>query len=99
VLQQIVEGCGDEFAPYMTPELRSVIFRALLHRNRFVRETCYYTLAALCALCSHAQLLEFASDVAERLQDGLNENWSQVGLVFMQATLSRGSQARTPADA
>ena len=83
MLQQIVEGCGNEFAPYVTPELRSVIFQALLHRNRFVRETCYHTLAALCALCSRAQLLQFASDAAERLQDGLNENWSQVGLVFM----------------
>ena len=62
----------------MTPELLDVMFRALLHQNRFVRETCYHTLAALCALCSHEQLLGFSDRVAERLQDGLNENWSQV---------------------
>ena len=63
----------------MTPELRGVILRALLHRNRFVRETCYHVLAALCALCSRAQLLEFADAASERLRDGLDENWSQVG--------------------
>jgi len=62
----------------VTPELRDVIFRALLHQNRFVRETCYHILAELCMLCSHEQLLEFSDSIAERLQDGLNENWSQV---------------------
>ena len=55
-----------------------MIFRALLHQNRFVRETCYHILAELCMLCSHEQLLEFSDSIAERLQDGLNENWSQV---------------------
>ncbi len=78
VLQQIVDGCGEAFGPYVTPELLEVLFRALLHQNRFVRETCYHILAALCALCSHEQLLSFSDRVAERLQDGLNENWSQV---------------------
>ena len=62
----------------MTPELLRVIFRALLHQNRFVRETCYHILAALCALCPHEQLLGFSDSAAQRLQDGLNENWSQV---------------------
>ena len=77
-LQQIIVGCGEAFRLHMTPELQDVIFRALLHQNRFVRETCYDILAVLCTLCSHKQLLEFSDSVAERLQDGLNENWSQV---------------------
>ena len=78
MLQQIIDGCGEAFGPYVTPELLDVLFRALLHQNRFVRETCYHILAALCVLCSHEQLLSFSDRVAERLQDGLNENWSQV---------------------
>ena len=78
-LQQIIDGCGEAFQPHATPELRGVILRALLHRNRFVRETCYHVLAALCALCSRPQLLDFADAASERLQDGLDENWSQVG--------------------
>lgn len=78
VLQQVIVGCGETFRPHVTPELRDVIFRALLHQNRFVRETCYHILAELCMLCSHEQLLEFSDSIAERLQDGLNENWSQV---------------------
>ena len=78
-LQQIINGCGEAFQPHATPELRGVVLRALLHQNRFVRETCYHVLAALCALCSRPQLLEFTEAATERLQDGLNENWSQVG--------------------
>ena len=78
VLQQIINGCGVAFGPHVTPELLDVLFRALLHQNRFVRETCYHIMAALCALCAHAQLLGFSDSVADRLQDGLNENWSQV---------------------
>ena len=78
MLQQIIEGCGEAFQPHVTQELQDVTFRALLHQNRFVRETCYHTLAALCALCTREQLLQFADTAAEHLQDGLNENWSQV---------------------
>ena len=78
MLQQIIDGCGEAFGPHVTPELLHVIFRALLHQNRFVRETCYHTLASVCALCPHEQLLGFSDSAAQRLQDGLNENWSQV---------------------
>lgn len=78
MLQQIIDGCGEAFRPHVSPEFLDVLFRALLHRNRFVRETCYHVLAALCTLCTHQQLLEFSDSVAQRLQDGLDENWSQV---------------------
>jgi len=76
-LQQIVEGCGGAFQAEATPQLRGLIFRALLHPNRFVRETAYHITAALCALATAPQLDDFSKDVAGRLQDGLSENWSQ----------------------
>jgi hypothetical protein len=77
-LQKIMEGCGAAFQPHVTPELRRLLFRALLHPNRFVRETGYHITATLCTLCAGPQLEAFAPEVAERLQDGLSENWSQV---------------------
>jgi hypothetical protein len=76
---EVVEGCGDGFAPHVTPELRALLLRALLHPNRFVRETCYHITAAVCRLSAGPALRGFAQEVAERLQDGLSENWSQVG--------------------
>eukprot|EP00884_Botryococcus_braunii_P015994 jgi/Botrbrau1/3078/Bobra.0070s0065.1 len=77
-LQHIIEGCEDRFQPAVTPSLRDLIYRALLHPNRFVRETCYHILASLCRVCAGPELEGFAADVAEHLQDGLSENWSQV---------------------
>ena len=77
-MQHIIEGCGEKFQPEATPELRDLIYRALLHPNRFVRETCYHILATLCRVCAGPELGGFANEVAVRLQDGLSENWSQV---------------------
>jgi hypothetical protein len=77
-MQHIIEGCGDRFQPEVTPELRDLIYRALLHPNRFVRETCYLILATVCRVCSGPELEGIANEVAARLQDGLSENWSQV---------------------
>ncbi len=76
-LRQIMEGCGERFRPHATPELRALLFRALLHPNRFVRETGYHITATLCTLCAGPELEAFARDAVERLQDGLSENWSQ----------------------
>ena len=77
-LQQVVEGCGAAFRPCVTPDLRALLLRTLLHPNRFARETAYHTLAGLFGLCQGPQLLEWGEEAAERLQDGLSENWSQV---------------------
>ena len=78
-LQQVVEGCGTAFRPCIGPELRTLLLRTLLHPNRFARETAYHVLAALFGLCGGAgELLEWGGAAAERLQDGLSENWSQV---------------------
>lgn len=35
-LLHIMEGCGEGFTPHITPELRALLLRALLHPNRSV---------------------------------------------------------------
>lgn len=55
-MQHIIEGCGDRFQRDVTPELRDLIYRALLHPNRFVRETCYLIMATICRVCAGPEL-------------------------------------------
>lgn len=93
-LQKIMEGCGAAFQPHVTPELRRLLFRALLHPNRFVRETGYHITATLCTLCAGPQLEAFAPEIAERLQDGLSENWSQVRRLSSLFHMHRKLQAQ-----
>ena len=81
-LQQLAEGCGQAFAAAATPELRGLLLRGMHHPNRFVREAAYYTLAALCACAPPGSLDAWGAEAAARLQDGLSENWSQVGHFF-----------------
>ena len=89
-LQQVMEGCGRAFGACVTPRLRALLLTALLHPNRFARETGYHILAALCALCAGEQLLQdLAPEAVPRLQDGLSENWSQVS-AFWRVALIRG---------
>lgn len=49
------------------------------HPNRFVRETAHFTAASMCEALAGEQLLDIGQDLAERLADGLSDNWSQVG--------------------
>ena len=46
-LQSVIEGCGHEFNDYVDQDLLDLIFRALTHTNRFVRETGYYVCSSL----------------------------------------------------
>lgn len=51
------------------------------HPNRFVRETAHFTAATLCQALQgegEGRLLAVGQDLAERLADGLSDNWSQV---------------------
>jgi len=48
------------------------------HPNRFVRETAHFTAATLCQALQGERLLSAGQDLAERLSDGLSDNWSQV---------------------
>ena len=46
-LQQAVVGCGSSFEPFITSDLLQLIFSALKHTNRFIRETGFKVLAAI----------------------------------------------------
>ena len=89
-MRKIIEGTGPSFAPLATPDLRGLLYRACRHPNRFIRETAYHALAAICSYCKGPQLQEFGAQVAECLQDGLSENWSQVPPVSPSGQLSKG---------
>jgi hypothetical protein len=54
--------------------------RSMHHPNRFVRETAHFTAATLCQALRGERLLAVGQDLAERLADGLSDNWSQVGV-------------------
>lgn len=122
-LRLLLETLQGSFQPYATHELQLLVLDALLHPNRYVRETAWHAVAALCThvidlSAGHRQVpgqpgdaaaaaaanagnsetqqsagsngdsreragaamrgVDFGSRVAERLQDGLSENWSQV---------------------
>jgi len=46
-LQSVILGCGREFNSFVDQDLLDLIFNALTHTNRFVRETGYYVCGAL----------------------------------------------------
>lgn len=48
------------------------------HPNRFVRETAHFTAASVCVALQGERLVAVGPDLAERLADGLSDNWSQV---------------------
>ena len=53
-------------------------WHTLRHPNRFVREAGYQLLAAEVATLGPQGLAAVAQEVAEKLRDGLSDNWSQV---------------------
>ena len=78
-VHRVATGAGAAFAPEATPELRGLLYQCFNHMNRFVRETAYLAQAALCAsLAGTGVLAAMAREVAERVNDGLSDNWSQV---------------------
>ncbi|KAL4237616.1 hypothetical protein ACF0H5_002330 [Mactra antiquata] len=46
-LQSMIEGLGHHFNQFVDQELLDLIFRALTHTNRFVRETGYYVCSSI----------------------------------------------------
>ncbi|WAR18431.1 hypothetical protein MAR_000269 [Mya arenaria] len=94
----IIEGLGQAFNPFVDQDLLDLIFRALTHTNRFVRETGYYVCSSLVA-CGCVQegsesalldednaILKFGHQFADYLGRGLADNWSQVRLASSVAT-------------
>lgn len=77
-LQKIMEGCGPEFGPFLTPSLRDLVYRSLLHPNRFIREIGYFVCKSMVYALPEQLLRSVASELAKQLADGLSDNWSQV---------------------
>lgn len=84
-MRLMIEGIGAPFAKQLTPDLLNLLYRATRHPNRFIRETSYHTLAAVCSFSAGQPLHEFGREVATCLQDGLSENWSQVDLLSLES--------------
>lgn len=87
-LQGVMEGCGASFAPYLTSELRGLIYKALLHPNRFVREACHFILGSICQLLQGPEMEALGPEIANKLGLGLSDNWSQVRFAASVATRS-----------
>eukprot|EP00892_Ulva_mutabilis_P004621 jgi/Ulvmu1/2530/UM138_0035.1 len=86
-LHHVAAGAGASFAPHATPEVRGVLYDCFNHMNRFVRETAFLAAAAVCAaLRGLPELSNIAAEVAEKLRDGLSDNWSQVRFASSRAT-------------
>ncbi|GBM98395.1 hypothetical protein AVEN_53774-1 [Araneus ventricosus] len=87
-LQFMVDGCGENFKPFITNEFLDLLFKTLSHTNRFVRETGYYVLASLVGCgtsCKDNAYNAFAAEnfghqISVQLGIGLSDNWSQVRL-------------------
>lgn len=46
--------------------------------GRFVRETGFRTVEAMCVVCAGPPLRDVGQEIAERLADGLSDSWSHV---------------------
>lgn len=77
-LQHIMEGCGPAFKPCLDSSLRALVYRAILHPNRFVREACQFILGSVCRQLQGPELDAIAPEIAHKLGLGLSDNWSQV---------------------
>ena len=90
-IQAMINGCGNQFRPYVDQELLDLIFTTLRHENRFVRETGYQTCAAIIESCNipsddENPVRKFAVQFSRQLAIGLADNWSQVRMAATTAT-------------
>ncbi|KAG0725181.1 hypothetical protein GWK47_039084 [Chionoecetes opilio] len=93
-LEHMITGTGHKFLPFINQDLLDLIFQALTHTNRFVRETGFSVCGALvsCGAEEGAELLEsnpmfmFGDQLTQHLGQGLADNWSQVRLASSMAT-------------
>ncbi|KAG2428503.1 hypothetical protein HXX76_011620 [Chlamydomonas incerta] len=87
-LQALVEGCGAAIGPLLDEPLRELLYRALHHPNRFVRETGHFTMCTVCEALRGPALGAMSPRVAELLSDGMGDNWSQVRYAACVSTRS-----------
>ncbi|KAI7841245.1 hypothetical protein COHA_005082 [Chlorella ohadii] len=85
-LQHVMEGCGEAFRPHLDDPLRRLVYRALAHPNRFIREACHFIMGSVCKLLEGPELEAVAPELATKLGLGLSDNWSQVRFASSTAT-------------
>lgn len=97
-LESVVNACGHHFNQFVDQELLDLIWLALSHTNRFVRETGFYVCAALVSigvtddgketlkLIEENSVYRYGREISEHLAKGLSDNWSQVRLASSVAT-------------
>lgn len=78
-LQGLIQGARQAYQPYFDDPVQQRLWRCLYHPNRFIRETGYEICGDLCSIFAGQPLESWGKDLAVKLQDGLSENWSQVG--------------------
>jgi len=86
-LQRMMEGSGHAFRPLVSDDLRRLVYRTLLHPNRFVRESGYFATGAMAETFTGDEMERLGEEVAGKLRDGLSDNWSQVR--FAASTAAR----------
>ncbi|CAL8072438.1 unnamed protein product [Calicophoron daubneyi] len=90
-IQQMVTNLKPEdFVQVERAEILNLIFKAVQHTNRFVRETGYDVLATLiqghaCYSDPHSGETKYLP-IANQLVQGLSDNWSQVRMAASRAT-------------
>lgn len=86
---------SERFKNYRDPEILSIVFRAVSHTNRFVRETGYDVLGTVIDNqgCEGHTFVEGTDEpvpdfvrVAQQLRTGLGDNWSRVICMFCKNT-------------
>ena len=75
-LQYILEALGEEFRDRITPELLGLVYNALYHPNRFVRETGLFVLRGVVCTLGQEGVKQLGTEVAEKLRYGMSDNWS-----------------------
>ncbi|XP_067136446.1 uncharacterized protein [Centruroides vittatus] len=95
-LQAMIDGCGPSFQMWINQELLDLLFQALKHTNRFVRETGFYVLGSLVS-CGSVEngdnkiyhnpfkSTQFGHQISHEIGLGLSDNWSQVRLASSEA--------------
>lgn len=93
-LRAVMEGSGVSFARHITPDLRGLVYTALVHKNRFVREAALYIVAAMVDALDDEALQAVLPELAPQLRRGMGDNWSMVRYAACVATRTTALRAR-----
>lgn len=85
-LLKIIQGTGEDFYPFLTPDLWSLAYRGIKHMNRFVREISFFTIGAMVEIMQNEDAVHEAEAIVTVLSKGLQDDWSQVRYAASIAT-------------